>query len=149
MICPNNSATRAVLILFAACAAGLVGLTGVAVAETGQGYSPLFTLETREFTAVGDAPTAFHLAPAYPNPFNPSTTIAYDLPQAAAVHLTVYDLRGRIVRSLRGGVNEAAGSHQAIWNGCDDQGHPVAGGVYMYRLRAGDFNALKSMALVK
>lgn len=149
MICKKAPVTRSVLVLLAACLTGLPGLSGIASAEIGEGVSPLFALETRVGSAVGDAPSAYHLAPAYPNPFNPSTTIAYYLSQAAVVHLTVFDLKGRLVCSLRDGVSEDAGRREAIWNGCDDRGHLVPGGVYMYRLRAGDYQAIKSMTLVK
>lgn len=70
----------------------------------------------------------------YPNPFNPSTTIRYDIPQAGLVNLTIYDLNGRLIETL---VNEymATGSHQVSWNGRDASGISVASGVYIYRLQ--------------
>lgn len=142
-------ATRIVSILLAVLVPCLVSLVGIAAAETGSGFSPLFTLDTNDYTGVGEVPTAFHLSQVYPNPFNPSTTINYDLPQTSVVHLTVFDLKGRVVRKLRDGVSESAGSRHAIWNGYNDQGRQVSSGVYVYRLRAGSFIAMKSMTLVK
>jgi hypothetical protein len=70
----------------------------------------------------------------YPNPFNPSTTIRFDVPQAGTVNLTVYDLNGRRIATLVD-ENMAAGSHQVSWNGRDASGISVASGVYVYRLQ--------------
>ncbi|MBU8871405.1 MAG: T9SS type A sorting domain-containing protein [Gemmatimonadales bacterium] len=126
--------------------------TGIAMAATGQDHSPLFSLHTTYGSSVSDGgavPDVYNLSRVYPNPFNPSTAISYDLPRASIVHLAVFDLRGRLIRTLRGGVSEPAGRRTATWNGCDDQNHQVAGGVYFCRLRVGNFIALKSMTLVK
>jgi flagellar hook assembly protein FlgD len=74
-----------------------------------------------------------------PNPFNPVTTIQYDVPAGGAdVNIAVFDVSGRRVRTL---VNEHrnAGRFSAQWNGADDRGGRVASGVYFYRMRAGDF----------
>lgn len=70
-----------------------------------------------------------------PNPFNPSTTIRYSLPQAAQVSVDVYDLAGRRVRTLHSGPMPA-GDHAVAWNGLDDQGRGAASGTYLVRLRA-------------
>ena len=88
-------------------------------------------------------PEGFALYQNFPNPFNSSTTIAYDLPRDTPVHLVVFDLLGREVATL---VNETgkAGRHQAVWNanGC-------ATGAYFYRLQAGDFHITKRTLLLK
>lgn len=84
-----------------------------------------------------------------PNPFNPSTRIRYELPiDGAPVRLTIHDLGGRLVRTL---VDEAqaAGGHVAPWDGRDDAGQPVAGGVYVYRLSAGSSVESRKMVLLK
>ena len=83
----------------------------------------------------GPLPPSFHLEPSFPNPFNPSTTIAYALPEPAFVTLGVYDALGRSVRTL---VREAepARRHAVQWNGQDDTGRRVPSGVYLYRLEA-------------
>jgi Spy/CpxP family protein refolding chaperone len=69
----------------------------------------------------------------HPNPFNPETTIRFQLPEPASVRLTVYDLQGAQVRSLDLGRLDA-GSHQTVWDGQDAQGRPAASGTYLYRL---------------
>ncbi len=84
-----------------------------------------------------------------PNPFNPSTRIRYELPaDGAPVRLTIHDLGGRLVRTL---VAEAqgAGGHVVPWDGRDDAGQPVAGGVYVYRLSAGASVESRKMVLLK
>lgn len=92
---------------------------------------------------------AFALRGAAPNPFNPSTTIRYELPERSAVDLQVFDLRGRLVRSLRSGEVESAGRQQVVWNGRDGQGRQVASGTYFCRLSAGGREAVVRVVLVK
>ncbi|HEX2866564.1 MAG TPA: FlgD immunoglobulin-like domain containing protein [Ignavibacteriales bacterium] len=79
-------------------------------------------------------PAVFALQQNYPNPFNPSTVIGYYLPSDAEVSLTIYDMLGRQVKSL---INrhQTAGKHAVQWNGSDESGHRVAGGIYYYRLK--------------
>jgi flagellar hook assembly protein FlgD len=93
-------------------------------------------------------PTAFALQPNYPNPFNPSTTINYGLPQQVEVKLMIYDMLGQHVRTL---VNQTqqAGRYAITWNGRNEQGQPVASGVFIYRLQAGSFTQVRRMALVR
>ena len=93
-------------------------------------------------------PTKFELFANHPNPFNPTTTIAYDLPRGVDVHLIVYDVNGRQVVEL---VNAAqpAGHHSIVWEGRNASGNTVASGVYFYRLRAGDFVQTKKMVMLK
>jgi hypothetical protein len=80
-------------------------------------------------------PRQYALHPAYPNPFNPRTTLRYDLPENSRVKLMIYDLLGRKVRTLVQG-EETAGFKQAVWDGTDDGGRPVAAGVYLYIFQA-------------
>jgi len=77
------------------------------------------------------------LLPNYPNPFNPLTKLRFTLPSGGLVRLNIYDARGRLVASLK---NEemTAGSHEVIWNGCDDAGRNQASGVYFSRLVFGE-----------
>jgi hypothetical protein len=79
-------------------------------------------------------PETYRLLPNYPNPFNASTVIEFQLPQQTRVMLAVYDLRGRLVRTLVEGVLPA-GRHRTSWNGSSATGEPVASGIYLYRLR--------------
>ena len=95
-------------------------------------------------------PEAFRLRGNWPNPFNASTIIAFDVARTAPVHLVVYDALGRRVRTLHRGETLAAGHYRAPWNGRDDEGRPTASGVYLYRLTAGaDFTAVGRMALIR
>jgi hypothetical protein len=80
---------------------------------------------------------AFALKPGFPNPFRSSTTISYALPEKGPVTLRVYDLQGRLVRTLEDEVKTAS-FYTAVWDGRDHSGHEVASGVYFIRLQAGE-----------
>lgn len=95
-----------------------------------------------------EVPNFYKLHPNYPNPFNPVTTISYDLPERRAVNLAIFDLLGREVLTLENGVVEP-GYHTMQWDGLDNAGQPVAAGVYLYRLKAGDFTQMRKMVLMK
>ena len=102
-------------------------------------------------SAVGDdeLPRLTALGGAYPNPFNPSTTISFSLSQDARASVEVYTVDGRHVRTL---TNEdfTAGTHQVIWTGTDSGDRPMASGTYLYRLTTdGGFDESGSMVLVK
>ena len=90
--------------------------------------------------------TALH--GAYPNPFNPSTTIRFSLAEPGPATLRIYDLSGRRVRTLLD-EHRAAGHHDLEWNGRDDSGRRLASGVYFYRLEAGDFRAADKLVMVQ
>jgi hypothetical protein len=77
-----------------------------------------------------------HLSVAQPNPFRSSTTVRYTIPRAGKVEVAIYDVAGRLVRSLRSG-SVPAGSHEVVWDGRDDAGNQVASGVYLYHFRSG------------
>ena len=93
-------------------------------------------------------PGGYQLYDNYPNPFNPTTTISYDLPEAAQVKLEVFNLLGQQVAML---VDEfqQAGHHQVVWDGTNTGGSAAASGVYLYRITANDFSESKKMMLVK
>ena len=100
---------------------------------------------------IGDLkplPDRFNLEQNMPNPFNPSTAIGYQLPEAGMVRLAIYNLIGQEVRVL---VNERrnAGSFTATWDGADALGRRVASGIYLYRIQAGSFSATRRMLLLK
>ncbi len=88
------------------------------------------------------------LLPNVPNPFNPSTNIIYALPADAQVRLSVYDLSGRLVRTLENG-QKAAGEHSVRWDGRDGQGLAQASGMYFVRLNAGGKTGLRKITLVQ
>lgn len=92
---------------------------------------------------------AWTLHPCFPNPFNPSTTIAFDAPRAGAYSLVVHDVAGRAVRTLAAGETVEAGRHEIVWNGRDDAGRTVPAGVYYGRLVAAGQATTVRMALLK
>jgi hypothetical protein len=117
------------------------------------GYFDNIVVKTLPLASVSNhyfpnAPEGFALSDNYPNPFNPSTTIAYQLPSTGAVSLVVYDQVGREVATL---VNQsqAAGVHVVAWDGRDAAGRIVASGSYFYRLSSGGNVQTKRMVLMK
>ena len=88
------------------------------------------------------------MSPNYPNPFNPETSIVYQLDAAGAVQLEVLNVRGQVVKTLVDAV-QPAGPHQVIWRGDTDSGQPAASGVYLARLRAGGRIKTQKMVLLK
>ncbi len=101
------------------------------------------------FTSSGDAlPTGFQMAQTSPNPFNPSTTIAFALPEDREIVLAIYNLQGQLVKTLVSGAMQA-GNHEVVWDGRDSRGINVATGVYLYRIKADDFSATKKLLLTK
>ena len=95
-----------------------------------------------------DLPTEFAIGDNYPNPFNPTTTINFALPEEANVTLEVYDTMGRRIATLMSS-QLAAGRYETNWNGRNDAGASVASGVYLYRIKAGSFSETKTMLLMK
>ena len=95
-------------------------------------------------------PKAFALSQNAPNPFNPATTISYSIPEGVAgqVSLKVFDMRGRLVRTLVDEVKEA-GNYTIFWDGAAENGNKVASGVYFYRMISGSFSQTRKMVLVK
>ncbi len=94
-------------------------------------------------------PSDYQLHANYPNPFNPSTTLSFTLPLDKAVTVRVYDLTGRVVRSLVSNQLYTKGMHEVVWNGLDDAGSPVASGTYLYALEYGNFRQTRKMVLLK
>ena len=80
-------------------------------------------------------PDKFSVYPAYPNPFNPVTTLMYDLPERSFVSLKVYDINGRLIKTLINSIS-SEGVKSVQWHGTNDQGEPVATGMYFSRFEA-------------
>ncbi len=97
---------------------------------------------------TGTTPSTFRLGQNYPNPYNLKTRIAYQLPQPEKVLLRIYNIRGQLVRTLVS-ENKPAGNHVVIWDSKSDDGMEVSSGIYLYRLRAGQFTETKKMLLLK
>ena len=84
----------------------------------------------------------------YPNPFNPETTISYDIKDAAQVRLDVFNLKGQLVKTL---VNDeqSSGRYNVVFTATDDRGNKLSSGLYFYRLRAGDYVKTRKMMLME
>ncbi len=93
-------------------------------------------------------PDKYFLEQNFPNPFNPLTSIGFSIPKPSHVYLTVYNILGQTVTVL---VDEhlEAGHHVRTWDASDDNGRPVASGIYFYRLEAGDYILSRKMVLLK
>ena len=101
-----------------------------------------------EVTVTSSLPTAFALHPNYPNPFNPITNIKFDLPKAGKVSLRIYDISGRLVRTLVD-ENLPRATHNYQWDGADNGGRRVASGTYYYRVQTEQTTDTGKMMLVK
>ena len=93
-------------------------------------------------------PTEFNLQQNYPNPFNPETVIKFSLSEDSRVTLRVYNVLGQVVTTL---VDEqkSAGEYSVLWNGKNEQDRPVTSGVYFYRIKAGDYESVRRMTLLR
>jgi hypothetical protein len=122
------------------------------------GLVPFETLEDCESNCINDGlelsndifqyPAKYNLNNCYPNPFNPITTLRYDLPKDALVNITIYDMMGRIVNNLVSS-QQNAGYKSIQWNATNDKGAPVSAGLYLYTIQAGDYSKTKKMVLLK
>jgi hypothetical protein len=116
-----------------------------------EGWTPML-VTTTPITAVSDRdglqPDRTALYRNYPNPFNPSTTIQYNLAATGNVKLGVYDVRGRELRVLLNG-RQTAGRHELKWDGRDASGASVGSGVYFIKMKADNFEKVQKMLLVK
>ena len=93
-------------------------------------------------------PINYNLHIAYPNPFNPVTTLRYDLPENGLVNITIYDMMGRVVSNLVSS-QQRAGYKSVQWNATNNTGQPVSAGLYLYTIEAGQFGQTKKMVLLK
>ena len=109
---------------------------------------PQAAIETAVAEAEGVVPEEFALAQNFPNPFNASTTIAFQLGLPSQVELSIYSTSGQRVRTLVSG-SLPAGHHRLQWDGRNERGEPVASGAYLYQLAAGDFVATRQLVLLK
>lgn len=92
--------------------------------------------------------SGYALNAAYPNPFNPQTTITFTLPRPEIVNVQIYDSAGRQVRHLLHAL-KSVGQHSLMWDGRDDEGHNLSSGVYVIALRAGSFSQNRKIILLK
>lgn len=95
-----------------------------------------------------EIPTNYELKQNYPNPFNPTTTINYAVPKLSHISITIYNVLGEVVTTLVD-ADKPAGNYSAEWSGADAHGRPVASGMYMYHIEAGQFSESRKMLLLK
>lgn len=136
----NTSATDTVRVF----------LSGVVICDAAAQY---LNVTTTQLTwnlngSNGVQPSRFTLEQNFPNPFNPSTTIAYKLEQPTHVRLEVYDIAGRLINTLIDQY-QVGGRYSARWNADDTRGSKVASGMYFARLQVGDQVAVAKMILTK
>ncbi len=84
----------------------------------------------------------------YPNPFNPETTIAFNLNKTSRVSVEIYNMQGQKVKTLVNGVRPA-GTNTVVWNGTDNAGRTVTSGIYLYKIKNGKYTSTKKMILMK
>lgn len=116
------------------------------------GWSTSFEFRTALDTAIEDEVPAqpFALLPNYPNPFKDQTSVVFEVSgeTSAAIHLDVYDLRGRHLLQLESGYF-SPGSHRVLWNGVNAEGQPLASGTYLLRLQAGEIQQTRLITLIR
>ena len=129
---------------------GIISLSALSLADRGANLVSLNPgVVGQTISKQGAAPKSFSLGGARPNPFNPSATIAYEVPVQAKVTLTVYNLLGQEVVTLVNQV-QAAGRYEVTWNALNAQGRSVSSGVYLYRMTTNKgYSETKRMTLLK
>jgi hypothetical protein len=123
-----------------------VNLDGIKLA--GADGSLINTVTRTNSSEVKVIPGAFALHQNFPNPFNPSTEIRFDLPEAGNVDLAIYNLMGQKIRILASD-NMTPGYHAIMWDGTSDIGNQVATGMYFYSIQSNEFQATKKMLFLK
>lgn len=93
-------------------------------------------------------PLNVELGNNYPNPFNPTTTISYNLAEAAPVELSIYNTKGQLIDTLVNATVEA-GTHSVVWDGTDSRNGDLSSGVFFYKIKSGRFTSTKKMILLK
>jgi hypothetical protein len=100
-------------------------------------------------TGVDDAAVSEVSLGNFPNPFRPTTSVKYSIPNTADVELSIYDVSGRLVRALVSNPSHAAGRYSVPWDGRDNAGRPVAAGVYFARLTVDNDSSASKMVKLK
>ena len=123
------------------------------------GTSPNFGIDVVIPETIEEEPTAVHpkqrpsqhfsLDQNYPNPFNPVTKIRFELPAASRVRLEIYDVTGRLVKTLVNKSSMPAGQYETSWNGKNNNGQSVSSGIYFYKMEADRFQKVRKMVLIK
>lgn len=104
--------------------------------------------DVKDLEKLQNALKTFSLLQNYPNPFNPSTTIEYTLPTSGDVELKIFDINGKLIRTLDHSFREA-GYHKTVWDSKNQYGQSVASGAYIYQVRSGATAISKKMIYLK
>jgi hypothetical protein len=99
-------------------------------------------------TTSSEIPSEFSLYPAFPNPFNPVTTITYNLNKQGYIELSIYNMAGQLVKTLHKG-HAIPGLNQIQWNGTDVNGEPVSSGIYLCKMNSSDKTDFIKLVLMK
>ncbi|MDZ7722704.1 MAG: T9SS type A sorting domain-containing protein [candidate division KSB1 bacterium] len=107
-----------------------------------------YSNQSEAIRVKAEFPEEYKLLQNFPNPFNPETNIRFQLPEKSDTRISIYNIRGQLVRTL---VNSklAPGYYELSWNGKNNQNMQVASGVYYYRFQSNDYQAIKKMVLLK
>lgn len=135
-------------IYYHACTTRFVGTADQGLLTRESPWSAAVPYHASGNAGVDGLPIAFGIDQNVPNPFNPSTQIAFRLPRTSHVSLRIYDLRGQLVRTLVDGGFEA-GEHAVVWNGRNDRGGHASDGVYFYRIVADGYERTRKMILIR
>ena len=127
-----------------------VGVSAGSEATIASGYWGWISKRTNLNTEKDEIiPSVFKVQPAYPNPFNSSTTIRYDIPKSSFVNIFVIDLLGRKVKNLVADGNVGVGSYQIKWRGFDDQGNLLPSGIYLIQFVSKDYSNQFKTVMIK
>ena len=123
-------------------------LNMIVAGKHGENITSDFLIPVTSISFKNSLPSITSLSGNYPNPFNPTTTIPYEIKEEGYVSMIVYDLNGSEIKTL---VSEVvnAGSYQAVWNGVNNSGQNVASGRYIVKMTAPSFSDTQTMTLLK
>ena len=128
----------------------LTGTGSASVHSSGSTYPVWFVIGTRVGVEENSIiPISSSLIGNYPNPFNPTTKIEFELNKSYSISLELYNSIGQKVRSLLKNEHYSAGRHSIDWDGKDDFGYNLSSGVYLYKLTSPDFSEVKKMILIR
>ena len=130
-----------------------IHVDGYLVPEGPQSFSVVANARKAQNTAdvedaIGNAPSGLDEVASYPNPFLPQTTIRFRLDESSPVSVDIFDASGRVVRNLISGESRGAGMHFVTWDGSDNLGDRLPGGVYFYQVRAGDDSQARKVLML-
>lgn len=133
----------------------LVDITEITIPPDSKATLYLFAgnelLYSQNIVLMNTLPTSFRLLQNYPNPFNSSTVISYTIPisiQNIKTNLSIYDISGKLVKTLVDGI-QSTGHYTIHWNGTNNEGIPLASGIYYCHLRVGTFWKTLKLTLIK